>query len=260
MNLDPPRATDASDAFASGRRLRPELMDDPQLDPALHRSALAGLRRINRLSLAARPVWRSLRGLARESDRLSVLDLATGSGDVAIALWRRAKAAGVELEITALDASPVAVEAASRAAASAGAPLRAHRADVLADPLPGGHDVVMCSIFFHHLETHEAVALLGRMAAAARRRVVVSDLRRCAYGTLLAAVAPRLLTRSRVVHVDALRSARAAFTTNELATVAAEAGLLDARVSRHFPARMLLSAESPPCGAAPGPSTASVRR
>jgi hypothetical protein len=51
-----------------------------------------------------------------------------------------------------------------------------------------------------------------------------------------------VLTSSRVVRVDALRSVEAAWTVRELSEIAREAGVEDASVLSAFPARMLLTA------------------
>ncbi len=98
----------------------------------------------------------------------------------------------------------------------------------------------MCSLFLHHLNNQDAVIVLKRMAAAAHRLVLVSDLRRNSFGLFLAFAAGHLLSRSPVVHRDAVRSVRAAFTPHELHQMAAEAGLPGASIARRWPARMLL--------------------
>src|SRR5437763_3343791 len=91
------------------RRLQPEVMDQPGLDPVRHRQALAGLRRINFFSGSAGILWPPLAALAYGAARpVRVLDLATGGGDVPIRLWRRARRAGLPLEVEACDVSPVA--------------------------------------------------------------------------------------------------------------------------------------------------------
>ena len=54
------------------RRCQPEMMDDPQLDPARHVQALACLARINSLSGSARILWGGLVALARDNRRLLV--------------------------------------------------------------------------------------------------------------------------------------------------------------------------------------------
>jgi hypothetical protein len=113
--------------------------------------------------------------------------------------------------------------------------------DVAHEPLPEGFDVVLCSLFLHHLDDDGAVALLRRMRGAARRLVVVSDLRRTALGHLYALVGCRLLSRSPVFHVDGPRSVEAAFTSGEARDLAARAGLAGARVVQRWPQRFLLT-------------------
>src|SRR5437660_9462680 len=85
----------------------PELMDDPGIDPAAHRAALAGLARINKLSRSAAILWPSIRALAERNagKTIRVLDIATGSGDVPISLWSKAEAAGVALAVEGCDIS-----------------------------------------------------------------------------------------------------------------------------------------------------------
>lgn len=225
------------------RRLEPELMDDPALDGAEHRRALAGLARINRLSRAAAPIWRAVLALGGDDHRpLRLLDVATGSADVLVALYHRAARRRVQLDLTACDISPVALAATRERLDRAGAAARLVNADAARGlPLPDrAVDVACCSLFLHHLEAASAVSVLTEMARVSSLGIVAADLRRCAAGTLAARVVPRLLTRSRVVHVDAVLSARAAWTEEELLELAARAGLAGATVLRTFPWRMTL--------------------
>lgn len=221
----------------------PEEMDDPAIATERLHGALTGLARLNFVSNSARIVWRPIARLARglQTEKLRVLDIATGAGDVPIALWRRAKRAGLQLDIHGIDFSPRSIEFARERAEQARAPLQFACRNALKDDLPTNFDVVMCSLFLHHLDNDDAIELLRRMASAARRLVLVSDLRRSSYGLALAYAASRLLTRCQVVHVDAVKSVRAAFTADELAEMAAKANLAGAGVARRWPARMLLS-------------------
>jgi 2-polyprenyl-3-methyl-5-hydroxy-6-metoxy-1,4-benzoquinol methylase len=217
-------------------------MDDPALATERLQGALTGLTRLNFVSNSSRIVWRPIRQLALElkTNCLRVLDIATGSGDVPMALWRRAKRAGVSLEIQGIDFSARSVEFAREKGKRAGAAITFECRNALTDDLPTNYDVVICSLFLHHLTNDDAVNLLRRMAAAAKRLALVNDLRRSTYGLTLAYVASRLLSRSEVVHVDALRSVRAAFTPSELQDMASKAGLRDAVIGHRWPARMLL--------------------
>jgi SAM-dependent methyltransferase len=222
-------------------------MDQPDLDTARHAAALRGLARINRVSGSDRILWPPLAALARTlgGRPLRVLDVATGAGDVPIRLARRARRAGVALELAACDRSSTALDHARQSADRHSVSIRLFPIDALADSLPDGFDAVICSLFLHHLTAADAVSLLRRMADAAGRLVLVNDLRRSAGGLLLAHLACRLLTRSPVVHTDGPRSVAAAFTPAELAGLAADAGLAGAAVARRWPCRMLLSWHRP---------------
>jgi 2-polyprenyl-3-methyl-5-hydroxy-6-metoxy-1,4-benzoquinol methylase len=225
------------------RTLVPEVMDDPALDPAKHEHALKSLSRINFFSTSAAIVWPAIQRLARTSPsrRLRVLDVATGAGDVPLTLWRKAKRAGLKLELAGVDISQRAVDFARSRARAVAAEIQFDQQDVLAGPLPEGYDVVMCSLFLHHLESDDARRLIHHMASAAKQMVLISDLRRSTEGWYLAFVASRVLTRSEVVHVDAVRSVEAAFTMPELRDLAATASLADVNVAPRWPYRMLLT-------------------
>lgn len=225
------------------RRVRlPELMDDPGLDPGEHRRALEALARVSRVSRTGARAWASVRSVAAASrDRpVRVLDLACGGGDVVVELARRAAGAGLALEAHGCDVSGTALERARDQAGRAGVPARFFRLDALEDPVPEGYHLITASLFLHHLEHASAVGLLTRLAGAARSGLV-QDLRRTRTGYLLAWSGLRLLSRSRVARVDGPRSVRAGFTKEEMAAMAAEAGIPRARVSGAWPQRLVLS-------------------
>ncbi len=231
---------------ALSRRLRPEVMDQPGLDPGRHRQALRGLGRINFWSGSAGLLWPPLAALARNLGRpLRVLDLASGGGDVPIRLWRRAHRAGLPIVVAGCDVSGGAVEHATRQAERQRTGVRFFVANALSGDLPAGYDAVICSLFLHHLTEDQAVGLLRRMAAAAGRLVLVNDLVRSRTGLLLARVGTRLLSLSPVVHVDGPRSVEGAFTIAEARALAERAGLSEATVERHWPCRFLLTRVRP---------------
>jgi len=217
-----------------------ELMDDPALQTDEHFHALRGLDRINRLSMVKSCLWRPLATLQKELRRpISVLDVATGSGQWPIDLYFIAKEHGVELTIAGCDISPRAIERASQRAGDLGARVTFSVHDVLAAPLPK-YDVVTCSLFLHHLDRTNAAELLRRMKAAANALILIEDLQRSVPGMILAWVVPPLISTSRVVRVDARRSVRAAYTAHEALQLGHEAGLAGATVRRHWPCRYLL--------------------
>ena len=218
----------------------PELMDDPDLDPIEHRRALAGLARINRFSGSARVLWPAILDLAHKLGRtIRVLDVATGAGDLPVALLEKAMDARVNLEVAGCDVSPIAIQQASENISSAKFFLH----DALRDSLPSSFDVVTCSLFLHHLGEADAVSLLRNLAQAATHLVLVNDLARSRFNYLGTWLACRVLTRSPVVRFDGPASLRSAFTPSEALAVAERAGLRGAKVQRRFPCRFLLSWE-----------------
>ncbi len=232
------------------RQRLPELMDQPGLDPAEHQRALAGLRRINAISRCSASLFAPIRELAaaRPGQLLRVLDLACGGGDTAIDLALMARRRGIALVVEGCDLNAEAVRIAAANAARRGAAVRFFQADALADPWPEGpeasspegYDVVLCSLFLHHLDDHDAERLLALMARRARRLVLVNDLIRSPLGYALAWAGTRLLSRSPVVHIDGPLSVRGAFRLAEVAAMAERAGLAGAELRRCWPERYLL--------------------
>ncbi len=224
------------------RHLVGEMMDQPDLETRHHQHALGGLSRINRLSNAAGLVFPSLRMQAERTDRpLRVLDLATGAGDLPIALARKAAREGLSIQIDGCDKSPVAIEYAIRNADQNRIQADFLELDLLCQEIPDDYDVVICSLFLHHLNDQQVVELLDRVRQRTGIALIVSDLRRCLAGYVLAWTATRALTRSQVVHIDGPLSVRAAFTIPEISHIAIQAGLDNAQITRRWPCRFVLT-------------------
>ena len=226
----------------SQRHVQPEILDQPDLAPSRHQQALQGLARINWVSGSAGILWPSLKRLAVEKNGrpLRVLDIATGGGDVPIRLFRRAKRAGLSVEFTGVDVSPIAIDFARDQAKRCNAAIEFYPLDALRSPLPIDYDVITSSLFLHHLDVPTATDLLRRMGEATRGMVLINDLIRSRLGFLLAWVGTRALSSSDIVHVDGLRSVKAAFTMTEAQQLAEVAGLPGASVAWRWPFRFFL--------------------
>ncbi|HEY1785584.1 MAG TPA: methyltransferase domain-containing protein [Pirellulales bacterium] len=241
---EPPNSRLALGGLAE-RNMQPEIMDQPDLDPARHLAALGGLAHVNWMSHSVGIVWKPIRALAHRFglQTLRVLDLASGGGDISIALARRARRHGLDLQIVGYDRSATAVEYARSRGGDLADRVRFEVRDVLAQPWDGPFDVVMCSLFLHHLDERRATDLLARMGEAAGRLALVNDLSRSRLGYLVALVACRTITRSDVVRVDGPLSVAAAFRPCEARRLAHRAGLQGAKVRRKWPFRFLLTWE-----------------
>lgn len=239
------------------RHRESEIMDQPDLDRDKLECALRGLSRLNRWSGSAAILWPVLRDLALQLEgtdqpncskpvTLRILDLATGAGDNPIRLALKALKANLSMQFAGCDVNPHSIEFASRHAQKAGADVDWFVCDILADKLPAGYDVIMCSLYMHHLSNNQTAHLLGRMWQAASRTVVVCDLVRSRFGLFLATAASRILTHSEVVQTDGPISVRAAYTIQEFSNIANLAGLREHRLRRQWPARFLFTAHKEP--------------
>jgi 2-polyprenyl-3-methyl-5-hydroxy-6-metoxy-1,4-benzoquinol methylase len=223
------------------RHLRPEIMDQPGLDTTKHRSALAGLRRLNVASGVCRQLCNELVRYSRSRGvtKLKVLDIASGGGDVGLGLWRHARKRGLNLQILGLDWNAAACEFANEQCREASGAVVFNQLDVITNTLPNGFDVVTCSLFLHHLTSDQASHLLRKMADSGPL-LLASDLRRCAGGYFMAQLACHCLTRSPVVRYDGPQSVANAFTLSEMRELCDDAGLIGATVRKVWPCRMLL--------------------
>jgi 2-polyprenyl-3-methyl-5-hydroxy-6-metoxy-1,4-benzoquinol methylase len=227
------------------RHRQPEWMDQPGLNEGEHQRALRGLARVNWLSRSAALFWPTLRAFATRSRPLRVLDVACGGGDVSVTLARLARRQNVPLSLSGCDKSETALRVARQRALSAEISIDFFEHDVLKEPLPARFDVVICSLFLHHLDETEAVAVLRSMSQAAEQGVLVNDLIRSRSGYWLAVIGTRLLSRSPIVHVDGPLSVAGAFTPDEVLRLSEQAGLSNVVISRHWPQRMLLTWRRP---------------
>jgi 2-polyprenyl-3-methyl-5-hydroxy-6-metoxy-1,4-benzoquinol methylase len=226
----------------SRRNRQPELMDAPDLPQARFTETLQGLKRVNVVTRSAALMWPDLRAAGKRMPDapLRVLDVACGGGDVLIALARWSRQAGMRAEFAGCDLSPVAVQVAGKAAASAGVPLELFQLDVTRERLPDGFDMIMSTLFLHHLEEEDAVVFLRDAAAKARGRLVIQDLVRGPLSYWFARLGTGFLLLSDICRLDGRTSVEGAFTRDEAKALARRAGLTDAEVVPRFPFRYLI--------------------
>lgn len=215
-------------------------MDDPSLAPAALEHALQGLGRLNRISGAFGRTFGTVAREARAAARpIRLLDIACARGDFVLDAAKVAARADLPIEMAGCDFNPQSIAIARSRAQELGVRCEFVELDVLNGPLPAGFDLITASLFFHHLTEPQVIMLLQKMHAAAPI-VVVNDLVRSRFNLLAVSVASRLLTRSPIVHTDAVLSARAAFTKGELLDLSRRAGLRDPTITSGGIARMML--------------------
>lgn len=157
-----------------------ELMDEPGVSQEDLQRALEDLAAVNRLTLGYRPTLGFLRRVARAAPRtrpLRVLDVACGSGDGLRQVARWATRTGWDVELTGLDVNRATIEIAKRAWTEE-RPVSWVAADVLSYEPPEAFDVVVSSLFAHHLTNAQIVRFLTWMNGVARYGWFVNDLHR----------------------------------------------------------------------------------
>lgn len=157
-----------------------EWMDSPEVDAEEFRACLADLARVNRLTLGYRPTLDFLDRLLASGHPgrpIAIVDVGSGYGDMLREIDAWALRRGVEVSLTGIDVNPWARVAASAATRSR-RQIQWVTADVFAYNPPGGIDVVVSSLFTHHLPDSSIVRFLAWMEANARLGWFINDLHR----------------------------------------------------------------------------------
>ena len=213
-----------------------ELLDEATHDPAELATNLRDIRRVNALLGGTSTTLRYLPRLADSNPTgqpVRILDLATGSADIPLAIIAWARRRGMPVRIVASDVSDeILAVAHARVAGHPDIALATY--DARHVPLPDdAFDIVLCSLSLHHFPPDDAVRVLQEMDRLARVGFILNDLRRSRLGYLAAWIAARLTTRNRLTRNDAPLSVRRAYTPNELQDLLRRAGIQDAVISRH---------------------------
>jgi len=208
-----------------------ELLDRPDIPASDLAANFRDIKFLNRWFGGLTLVEKSLRPMlpALAPQGLHILDLATGVGDIPLALARRWQK-HYEVTITAIDLNPAIVELARQEAVKIGfSRFETHAADVFAYDFKlenrAPYDFVTCSLAFHHFSREQCLAMLSLMAKLARRGFVVNDLERSWFGYIGARLLCLTFTRHRLTRHDAPLSVLRAFTPAEFSALVRDADL-----------------------------------
>jgi SAM-dependent methyltransferase len=229
--------------------LEPELLDAGDLPLAEVERSMRDLARINRLLLASGALLRTLLPrLGGRPERVPqrVLDLGTGTGEVAADLARAAAAHGRPLRVIGIDRRLAHL----RLGRERGSSQWRVVADAAALPVrDGAVDWSFSTLFFHHFEAAANGAILAEMRRVSRVGAAVVDLRRGWLLSLSIRLVLPLLGASRVTRLDGQTSARNSWSIPEVERLARGLPVLELR--RRFPFRfsLVVEGEKRPSGA-----------
>jgi ubiquinone/menaquinone biosynthesis C-methylase UbiE len=210
-----------------------ELLDSDSGTPAEVTASLSDLRHINHwfggmattLSLVERVAE------ATSLHSLSLLEVASGSGDVPANVQRRMAARGIEVKATLLDRVPSHLN-------GVGASGHAVAADALAIPFAdSSFDVVSTCLFVHHLRPEHLVEFVNEALRVCRIAVIINDLVRSPLHLSLVYLSLPLY-HSRLTYHDAPASVRQAYTVEEMEDMLQRTRTRRAEIQRHFLFRM----------------------
>lgn len=218
-----------------------ERMDGGGVPEAELAGAYRRLRALNRLFAAAAPIRIGVERLwadAGKPDRLSVLDVGAGSGDVNRALLRWADRNRVELTIRLVDRREEACREAMRLFRGEKR-VAVERGDLFDLPERSA-DIVTAAQFVHHFGSDELPGVIRRMLDASRLGVVVSDLRRHVVPWAAVWLTARIITRNPSIRIDGPLSVARGFRDEDWDRLASEGGFRDLRYWRKAPYRYVV--------------------
>jgi ubiquinone/menaquinone biosynthesis C-methylase UbiE len=187
---------------------------------------------VNRYLGDRRALLKHLSSHLRGMTEFSLLDLATGSADLPVTIVEWARKNKVKASITAIDINEQTLELASKR--TAGYPeITLQAGDALALDIPDrSFDIVLCCKTAHHMTYRETVQLIREMRRVARRGFILLDLRRSWIAYALIYLLTRLSGRNRVTCHDGPLSVLKAYTPQELAALAKQAGGGDITITK----------------------------
>lgn len=220
-----------------------EWMDTEIIGEADFAACLADLAAVNTVTLARPPTIAFIRQVARRmapGDVLSVLDVGSGEGDMLRRIHRWGTRRGLRMRLVGVDLNPWST-AAARAATPASMGIEYATGDLFDLP-PGRTDVVISSLFTHHLTDAQVVEFLAWMEAQATRGWFVNDLHRHALAMHGFRVLSGVAGWHRFVQHDGPISVARSFRRRDWDALLRRAGLVEvATVRWRLPFRLCVS-------------------
>ena len=209
-----------------------ELIDLPpeSYSESEYAGSLADIRKVNRFlgdyGAVLKHFSARVAGIEASPDRpIKVLDIATGSADIPVAIVRWSRRHGIDVAVTAVDINPLAVREAA-AFTKTYPEITVDVADGFSLPFEeGSFDIVLCIKTLHHFSEEDTIRLLKEVNRVASGGYIIMDLRRSWVAWVLISVLTRIFTRNRLTRHDGPMSVLRSYTISEMDAMAGTAGL-----------------------------------
>lgn len=205
----------------SRRSLAVEMMDDFTIEGSVLRDTLDKLETINRL-LGGNSV--TLKGLKKilsktsKTSTITIVDLGCGHGDILRDVAKFGRKNSYKFKLIGIDANNAAIDYA-KSLSKDYPELSFETINIFSEDFKKlNYDIVLCTLFLHHLKNEELISFLKSTVKKASIGVVVNDLHRHKLAYYLFKIIG-LFIKNKMVKEDGLTSVLRAFKRNELETI-----------------------------------------
>lgn len=207
------------------------------------RACLIDLEQVNHLTFAYRPTLHWLQSVIGNAKRtIHIVDVGCGGGDMLRMVERWANRSGIAVKLTGIDLNPYAAPAAAERT-----PPQSKIAWITGDAFSYQPevpiDLVISSLFTHHLPDEEIVRFLAWMERVTQLGWFINDLHREPFPYYGFGLLARVMRWHRFVQHDGPVSIRRAFREEDWRKYLAAAEIVEgkARVVSYRPARLCVS-------------------
>ena len=208
----------------SHRSSEMEIMDDFSMEGVLFRDTLDKLEIINRFLGGNSVTIKGLKKLLKNQSKnktITIVDLGCGNGDVLRDVSKFGRKNNYSFKLIGIDANPAAIDYA-RELSKEYSELSFKTIDILSEDFKKqSYDVVLCTLFLHHLKNEELISFLKKTTENATIGVVVNDLHRHKLAYYLFKLIGFFI-KNKMVRQDGLTSVLRAFKRKDLENIAKE--------------------------------------
>ncbi len=215
-----------------------ELMDEADCDPVKLQNTYRNFRTINKLLSKWVYLYKhEIKPLAEKNrGSITLLDIGFGGGDIPVLLEDLARNDGIELQITAIETDPRALNYVQQFENRYNIQfIEASTEDLVRQEKQ--FDIVISNHLIHHLMDDELLKLLDEADQLSRHKVLFNDIERSDLGYILFMKLAWIWTFNSFIWKDGLLSIRRSFTSKELSALVPSGW----QVRRLFPFRLMIT-------------------
>jgi 2-polyprenyl-3-methyl-5-hydroxy-6-metoxy-1,4-benzoquinol methylase len=203
----------------------PEKMDDPAAPEKELRQNLRELETINKLLGGYQVVLNALGLLTWPDKPVHIVDYGCGGGDMLRKIGAWAKLHRKQVRLSGIDLNPVMIRYAMETSGTSDN-IKYYLGDVMADTAVNHPaDIIICSLFCHHMSDEQLIKLLPHMRQTATKTVIINDLHRHWFAYYAISILTFFFSKTYMVKHDARLSVARSFKRNDWKHILRLAGI-----------------------------------